>query len=173
MTGITFQILPSTKKGLNSSESYVVIRGHTSFLRILGAAPQWELMTATASEDHGPIQVCSNQLRLIESALRLGAKLDTRPRVETDWLGREYVKICVINAQKNLNDEEFISELSTASELGRFFDTYDSYTDVSSRARAEMIGLYQDLATDDLGGEVYLSDGVWLGSDGSLHDRGR
>lgn len=35
-----------------------------------------------------------------------------------------------------------------------------------------MIELYNDLSTGDLGGEVYLSDGVWLGSDGSLFDRG-
>ncbi len=171
MTGINFQVLQSNKTGLNSPEGYVVARGQTSFLRILGADPQWELMTATASEDHGRIKVCSNQLRLIESALRLGVELDTRPSVETDWLGREYVKICVITQQKNQNDKEFNNELSIV--FGRFFEIYDSYTDVRSRARDEMIDLYHDLSTGDPSGEVYLSDGVWLGSDGSLHDRGR
>ena len=46
-----FKIIPSEKKGLNSEESYIVMREGTSFLRILGAYPDWELMTATASED--------------------------------------------------------------------------------------------------------------------------
>lgn len=171
MTGITFQVLQSTKTGLSSPESYVVTRGQTSFLRILGAAPRWEIMTATAGEDHGRIQVCSNQLRLIESALRLGVELDTRPWVETDWLGREYVKICVITRHIDQGVAEFNNNISSV--FARFFEIYDSYKDVRSRASDEMMGLYQDLAIDDMGGEVYLSDGVWLGSDGSLHDRGR
>ena len=53
----TFQIIKSSKVGLDSDESYVVIRNQTSFLRVLGGEPTWELMTATASEDHGRIMV--------------------------------------------------------------------------------------------------------------------
>lgn len=167
----TIEIIQSNKTGLNSPESYIVVRGQTSFLRILGAEPQWELMTTTASEDHGRIKVCSNQLRLIESALRFGIELETSPSVKRDLAGREYVKIGDIIQRKNQNDKEFNSELF--AELSRFFEIYDSYTDVRSRARDEMIDLYNDLSTSDLDDEVYLSDGVWLGSDGSLHDRGR
>jgi hypothetical protein len=65
-----FQILESTKVGLDSKESYVIVRNRTSFLRVLGNEPEWSLMTATASEDHGRIEVCSEQRRLVESALR-------------------------------------------------------------------------------------------------------
>lgn len=171
MTDSSFQVLKSNKVGLNSPESYVVTRGTTSYLRLLGAEPQWELMTATASEDRGQIKVCSSQLRLIESALRLGVELATRPLVETDRLGREYVKICVINQKEDQNDKDFNNELSNL--LSRFFEIYDSSTDVKSRERDEMIDLYHNLSDGHPGGEVYLSDGVWLGSDGSLHDRGR
>lgn len=168
----TIEILPSNKTGLkNSPESYIVVRGQTSFLRILGADPHWELMTATASEDHGRIKVCPNQLRLIESALRFGIELETSPSVKRDSAGREYVKIGKIIRHKNQNDKELNSNLS--AEFSRFFDIYDSYTDVKSLAKDEMIYLYNDLSTSDLDDEVYLSDGVWLGSDGSLHDRGR
>jgi hypothetical protein len=166
-----FEVLQSNKAGLSSRESYVVIRGKYSFLRILGDDPQWVLMTATASEDQGPIKVCSDQLRLVESALRLGVELDTCPSIDKDCAGREYVKISVINQNSNQGDREFNSELSTV--FNRFFEIYDACTDLQSRPRAEAVNLYNDLAVDDLGGDIYLSDGVWLSNDGSIHDRGR
>lgn len=65
----------------------------------------------------------------------------------------------------------FNSQTSTL--FDRFFEIYGSYTDVRSRAGDLIIDLYRDLAIDNMGGDVYLSDGVWLCSDGSLHDRGR
>lgn len=171
MENTTFEVLQSKKNGLNSPESYIVVRDQTGFLRILGNDPQWELMTATASEDHGRIKVCPNRLGLVESALRLGTELETNPSIERDWAGREYVKICMISQDKNQDDKEFNNELSAV--LSKFFEIYDSYTDVRSRTREEMIGLYNELSADDLEGEVYLSDGVWLGRDGSLLDRKR
>jgi len=36
-----------------------------------------------------------------------------------------------------------------------------------------MIDLYNNIATDDLGNDFYLGDGIWLSNDGSLHDIGR
>ena len=166
-----FQILKSEKTGLNSKESYIVSRGQVSFLRILGADPQWELMTATASEDHGRIQVCNSQLRLVEAALRLGMKLDTKPKVEADRMGREYVKICGITQAKSQDDEAFNKELEGV--LIRFFEIYDNHQPIETRGDSEMRDLYRSLAIDTLGGDVYLSDGVWLSSDGSFNDRGR
>ncbi len=166
-----FQILESNKTGLDSDESYVVVRNAVSFLRILGREPEWELMTATASEDHGHIAVCAHQRRLVASALRLGVELDTKPQVEKDRLGREYVKICVITREPGGSDEDFQNE--NAALFRRFFEIFDSYRDLDSRVGDNMRNLYDDLAIDDQGGDVYLSDGVWLSSDGSLHDRGR
>jgi len=163
------QILKSNKVGLVSDESYVVVRDATSFLRVLGSEPEWALMTATASEDHRLIAVCTDQKRLIESALRLGVELDTNPRVETDWLQREYVRICAITRDPGANDERFQSE--NAALIKRFFEIFDDYRDLDSRAGDEMRELYDVLAIDDQGSEVYLSDGLWLSSDGSLHDR--
>ena len=107
MESTTFEVLQSKKNGLNSPESYIVVRDQTGFLRILGNDPQWELMTATASEDHGRIKVCPNRLGLVESALRLGTELETNPSIERDWAGREYVKICMISQDKNQDDKEF------------------------------------------------------------------
>ena len=168
---IAFEIRESQKVGLNSKESHIVIRGRTSYLRILGGEPQWELMTATADEDEGGLLVCRQQPRLIESALRLGAELDTAPIVEKDWLGREYVKICVIKRHPGEDAQKVRGEVDKV--IARFFELYESHEPPTSRSRDEMQDLYGALAIDDAGSDVYLSDGVWLSSNGSLHDRGR
>lgn len=165
------QIRRSSKAGLESKESFIVTRGNTGFLRILGEKPSWELMTATASEDRGGISVCPDQLRLVESALRLCSELKTSPAVHTDWMAREYVKICGLIQREDMSDEQFNRELRSV--LERFFQIYDACTDLRTRAGNEMIQLYRTLSVDETGGDVYLSDGVWLRSDGSLHDLGR
>lgn len=126
-----FQIIDSDKAGLNSKESYAVIRGNTSFLRILGGEPEWTLVTATASEDHGRINVCTNQLRLVASALRLGAELKTNPTVEKDWMGREYVTICAITRDSGQPDAVFDSENENL--FARFFHIFDHYGPVNTQ----------------------------------------
>jgi len=171
MVATEVQITKSRKSGLNSKESYVVARGGIGFLRILGANPSWQLMTATASEDDGGIRVCPSQLRLMESALRYGSELKTSPFVRKDHVGREYVTICNLRKRDGMSDETFDTEL--LSVIDRFFEIYDACADIKSRAKNEMVALYESLATSDLGQGVYLSDGVWLTSDGALHDRGR
>ncbi|MGK2899593.1 MAG: hypothetical protein ACSLE9_13060 [Burkholderiaceae bacterium] len=166
-----FFLLESSKVGLESKESYVVVRNRTAFLRVLGAEPEWSLMTATADEDHGRVLVCADQRRLVEAALRLGAELNTGPTVERDWKGREYVKVCVITRNPGESDEAFDKDNKRA--FGRFFEIFDSLPRLSARPVVERRNLYDELALGDHGEDVYLSDGVWLGSDGSLHDRGR
>jgi len=167
----TFQIIQSSKVGLDSKESYIVTRDEISFLRILGADPEWQLMTATASEDDGRTQVCNEPVRLIEAALLLGVEIDTNPKVETDWKEREYVKVCVIKQESSEDDEAFDKELKEL--FIRFFEIYDSYKAIKTRKNSEMCDLYNALAIDDQGSDVYLSDGIWLTNDGSLDDRGR
>jgi hypothetical protein len=166
-----FEIYTSDKVGLDSKEGYIVTRGSTGFLRVLGAEPQWSLMTATADEDHGRIRRCPDQLRLVEAALRLGGEIKTEPSVERDWQGREYIKICVINRDVGQAQDDFDKE--NADLFRRFFEIYDECTDLRTRGEDDMRGLYEALSSDDEGGDVYLSDGVWLRSDGSLDDRGR
>ena len=167
----TFQIIQSSKAGLNTIDGYIVVQNDTSFLRILGNEPKWQLMTATANEDDGRVMVCTNQLRLLESALRLGAELETKPRVEKDKKGREFVKICTITREIGKNDAIFDEE--NAQVFRRFFEIYNSYTVLCNRAKDETRNLYSALALDNDGGDIYLSDGVWLSSDGSLRDEGR
>ncbi|CAI3939089.1 unnamed protein product [Commensalibacter communis] len=58
--------------------------------------------------------------------------------------------------------------IQTDEILKRFFEIYDNFN-IESRAKEEMRELYNDLAIDDSGEDVYLSDGVHLSHDGSLH----
>ncbi|ESX09974.1 hypothetical protein X768_16665 [Mesorhizobium sp. LSJC265A00] len=169
MDNAKFEIVPSTKTGLVSEESLLVVRAGTSYLRILGQEPSWTLMTATASEDDVPVKVCGERRRLIESAIRLCQELGLSANETKDRIGRDYVKICRI--VRTRADEDVYSELSRAVE--RFFDLFDALGDPSSSPANDMVDLYEAISSDGNGGDVYLSDGVWLSSNGSLHDRGR
>ena len=165
------EIHGSTKSGINSKESYIVTRGRTSFLRIIGQDPKYLLMTATASEDRNQFTVCSDKPRLISAAWKFGLELNTKPSSHRDRADREYVLICEINLKPGSDpakDREVID-----SALDRFFEIFDSSETGSSEQAKEMREVYEAIAPDSSGDEVYLSDGLWLARDGTLHDRGR
>jgi hypothetical protein len=166
-----FDILRSDKNGLYGPESYVVVREGIGYLRLLGSEPQWSLITATASEDHGRIKVCDDTPRLVESALRLGVEIGTYPNFDEDWKGREFIRICVVN-QLAGEERKSVSE-KVVRLLTRFFEIYDEHLPLKSRSGNERRELYASLATDDSGNSLYLGDGLWLSVDGSLHDRNR
>jgi hypothetical protein len=166
-----FDVLRSDKNGLDGPESYVVSREGIGYLRLLGSEPQWSLITATASEDHGRIEVCNDTSRLIESALRLGVEIGTYPNFDEDWKEREFIRICVVNQLPGEERESVNQKLVRL--LTRFFEIYDEHRPLKSRSGNEMRELYASLATDDSGNDLCLGDGLWLSVDGSLHDRGR
>lgn len=166
-----FQVLTSKKAGLVSKESFIVERGGHVFLRLLGKEPVWEIMTATAGEDSNIFTVCPDQLRLIETARAICVKRDFDPTVKIDWAGREYVKMADLLRRDGETDGELSESLHEF--IDEFFDLFDAYRSIDCRARDEMIDLYDVLSNDDLGGDVYLGDGVWLTRDGSTEDRGR
>lgn len=165
-----FQIIESCKTGLLSPDSYVVTRTKTSFLRLLGKKPTFELMTATANEDTSDIRVCLDQRRLIEAALHTSKQFGMLPGVKADRFGREYVKICTISREAGESEEFVYSQLNEVIEC--FFDFYDNHKSLDVKCEEEMQCLYDELVVDD-GEDVYLGDGVWLSSDGSFHNRGR
>ena len=166
-----FQILDSSKFGLSSPDSYVVTCSNTSYLRLLGKHPEWTLMTATASEDKGSVRVCSDQRRLIEAALRTSIDFGIeKPRVDADWRKREYVKICTVIQGPEENDDLVKSQLNEIIE--KFFHFYNNHTPSGDKREEEMQFLYKEMVVEN-GNDVYLSDGVWLSSDGAIHDRGR
>lgn len=164
-----FEIVKSTKAGLASDESLLVVRNGTSYLRILGQEPLWELMTATASEDDGCAKVCGDTRRLIETAIRLCLALGFNAHETRDRLGRDYVKICRIVRERD--DEDLRDVLFRTVE--RFFDLFDRPSERVAGGEDDLANLYEAISPDGDGEDVYLSDGVWLSSDGTLRERGR
>ncbi|QDL91974.1 hypothetical protein FDP22_09415 [Paroceanicella profunda] len=160
---MSFDIRKSGKGGLSSPEHFIVTRDGNVFLRLLGEEPDYEIMTATASEDGGGLVRVADQVRLVEAALRTGKQVfGVRSFVEEDHKGREYAKICRL---------EYLSDAYRVAE--RFFEIYDGIGQGAGRPRSDLAAVYAELAVDDTGGDVYLSDGVWLGRDGAVTDRGR
>jgi len=127
-------------------------------------------MTATASEDDKSFVVCSDKINLTSSALRLGTALNIPPFRDTDRSGRKFIRMCQITFIPDRRDDD-LKELFTV--LEKFFEIYDSCSPNSRAAIAEMREMYSALSHSSSNEDVYLSDGVWLSSDGRLHDRGR
>lgn len=164
----SFEIIKSTKAGLLSEGSWLVVRGSTSYLRVLGQEPSWTLVTATANEDNGLIRVCRERRRLIETAIRLCSAMGLGPHEAKDRFGRDYVNICRIVRVAN---DDVQGELEQV--VHKFFDLFDERDARAAGPGQEMVELYEVMSSGDDGSDVYLSDGLWLSSDGSLHDRAR
>jgi hypothetical protein len=160
MRTLMFDIRKSKKSYIESVEHYIVVKDGTVFLRILGEEPNYQVMTATAGEDQGNIAAFGNQSALIEAALRVSANLNIPPKVKNDYNGKEYVEICRC---------EFLSDAYRAAEM--LFENLEEYRE--SRSENDMRNIYSDLAIDESGEDIYLSDGMWLSSDGTVKDLGR
>ncbi|MFQ2556025.1 hypothetical protein ACK303_13490 [Aeromonas caviae] len=172
------EVRKSNKYGLNSEESYIVIRDKTVFLRLLGRKSihgnvhQYELMTATASEDDNHIKACRNQEQLLKAFNMLADELGTGTLNKSDRCGRPYIKIHDVTSDHGDDQGQLFRDLTSCNEIKRFFELYDEQLR-SLKAGGEIREIYDGLSIDDSGSDVYLSDGVWLSQDGTLHDNGR
>ncbi|GGC68793.1 hypothetical protein GCM10011504_53370 [Siccirubricoccus deserti] len=84
------------------------------------------------------------------------------PHPTSDRQGREYIEICSF---------EYISDAYRIAE--EFFDIFDECAETDAPPSDEMQKIYSELSIDASGDDIYLSDGVWLSSDGTLKDLGR
>lgn len=157
---VEFDIKRSNKAYINSSEHYIITEGGVVYLRVVGSEGNYVVMTATAGEDFAGDMACPDMVALNEAALRTSKTFGLKPTVKRDYHGREYVEICRC---------EFISDAFRAAE--RLFELFEECS--SDRTTNELVEVYANLAIDDSGEDVYLSDGMWLSSDGSISDRGR
>lgn len=155
-----FDIKRSQKAHIESAEHFIAVKGGIVYLRIVGEEGSYNVMTATAGEDYGGVAPFDNQMALTEAALRVSAFLGTSPQVKNDYHGREYVKIC---------NCEYLSDAYRAAEM--LFANLQGYS--QARSNVELQSLYSELAIDDSGSDVYLSDGMWLSPDGTMRDLGR
>jgi len=166
-----YKIRKSNKVGIKTKESHIVTRGNTSFLRIVGEYPHYQMWTATASEDDDNFLVCEEKGRLISAALQLGTELDTRPCYSKDRSGRVYIDICPNNIRPGSTSK--VDDVPLDRALSRFFEIYDAFGPSTPEQRNQMQEIYQCFATDDSGDDVYLGDDVWLRNNGSTHESGR
>ena len=164
------EIRQSNKRGFGDQESWIVTRGRTSYLRIIGEYPSYSVMTATASEDDKSYLVYSDRIKLTSSALQLGTALNIPPSRETDRSGRAFIRVCQITFIPDRKDED-LEELFAV--LKKFFQICDSCDPNSRAVMNDMQEIYSALSHSSSNEDVYLSDGVWLSSDGRLHDKGR
>lgn len=158
----TFEIEETKKSGLNYELCGIVYRGNTVYLRFWGSRARCDLATATESEDDGRFVVCADRQRVMDAARQAALNLGYAPVDMEDHRKRPYVGMCAATENEHI--------WKAAAE---FFTIYDQCKATETEASNEMREIYDALAVDDSGEDVYLSDGVWLGSDGSSKDLGR
>jgi hypothetical protein len=160
-----FVVRLSQKTGIISREHYIVTLGDVICLRVLGDGSNYQVMTATADEDDKRF-LAGNQELLMEIARKTSEALGVAPEMCRDNYERDYVKICQFKAEEGL--------LRHALEtFDRISETMIGHQQAESEAQNELRALYDLLAPDESGEDVYLQDGVWLSSDGATKDSGR
>lgn len=162
----------SVKRGIDSEEGYIVFRGNEVFLRLVGGPRDFHLMTATAGEDNRKMVACRDQRRLQEAANATAQELGFPTLKKEDRLGRPYIMFYSFQlldkaGSTRLQAAEVLESVSLT--FFKHFDGLNSPNDDGSELR----DIYDELAPDDSGADIYLSDGVWLSASGSLHDQGR
>ncbi|AFN56481.1 hypothetical protein FBY51_0247 [Zymomonas mobilis] len=152
-----YKIVESTKSGINTEESFLIVKGNESFLRIIGQNPHYMLMTATANEDNGEYSVCMDTNILLESFQTLAEEININIAYHYDIKKRPYISITFKDKKYFLENGDTI--------ISKFFEIYNKL--LSSK---EMKELYDELSVFNDGRDVYLSDGVYLRKDGSLYE---
>src|SRR4051812_35767703 len=98
-----FCVQKSLKAQINSQEHYIVTIGSFVYLRVLGNGSKYEVMTATAGEDDKRFLALGNQDELIKAARNTAEALGGQSLMCQDNYGRNYVKICRIENNEDLD----------------------------------------------------------------------
>ncbi|AOZ70744.1 hypothetical protein LPB142_16565 [Rhodobacter xanthinilyticus] len=158
----------STKFAFAREQYFAVAHGHTLLRLTLGACggqPGGAIKTATAS-DFGAAPVFRDREALTKAMRRGVQNLGGRAQdvnIEIDGKGRRFGEIALAGSREQLIEALRLLAEQMEDHLGRSFDSaHDSgYSDLRE--------LYHDLHHTE-GEPVYLSDGVYLGSDGRLFE---
>lgn len=148
--------------------SWRVIHKNKIFLRIALTKNServkfpFELMTATASDNSGIYRGLNDEERnraVIAAQKVVKLQFDVESSVSQDWKGREYVPIALI-------DQEGVD----TTELTEMIDLFFQYYYEPNALDNDLIDIYNGICVED-GEDVYLSDGMWLTSDGRLIEK--
>ncbi|ARU04034.1 hypothetical protein CCO03_04510 [Comamonas serinivorans] len=150
---------PRAPRKPTRNERYVVARGNVAYLKVVGKAPEWQLLTATASDSQPGFPACADQARLMAAALKIGDVIQTQPTLEHDAQRHQQVNICSIVDHLN-NDAHFQQEI--ADLFMRFFELYDHEPSHLPGDAADAGSVYQVLACDGQDTQADYVDGHWL-----------
>lgn len=156
----------STKFAYAREQYFAVADGHTLLRLTLGACggqPGGAIKIATAS-DFGAAPVLRDREALIKAMRRGVQNLGGREQdlnIEIDGKGRRFAEICLPGTR-----DQLIEALTLlADEMARYLG--QPAEEDHTAGCSDLRDLYDDLCIAD-GVLVYLSDGMYLGSDGRL-----
>lgn len=158
-----FYLNISSKKDLVGLSKYIITSNHEIYLRVIQNVQGFLVMTPTAVDDRSFYSVHDNLEKIMKSAVMTAEFYNIQPVKKRDFRGRDYVEICVC---ENL---DIVTET-----VRKFFDIFDNHLSgeefIENKPRRYMgSNLYNELGIGD-GEDVYLSDGVYLRSDGSMYE---
>ncbi|RDD72136.1 hypothetical protein DVR11_07210 [Paracoccus versutus] len=116
-------------------------------------------MTATAAEDTGEYRAFENQASLISATSRAFEDRNLNYATKKDQMGRAYIETSVYPDK----DDLLHLAATVLDQIG--------FEDISVLALREMKAIYDEFSVDDSGEDTYLSDGMWITSDGRLIEK--
>lgn len=152
-------IIQKSNKLSSQQEEYRICSDPYVFYRLISDANGFRIMTATASEDTGEYRAYGDQEALISATVQVLADREMAFATKKDHAERPYIESSVYP------DKEDLLHL-TATILDRL-----GFEDISVLALREMKAIYDEFAIDDSGDDTYLSDGMWMTSDGRMIEK--
>ncbi|WP_299912150.1 hypothetical protein [uncultured Paracoccus sp.] len=148
----------STKLSLTQDE-YRICSEPYVFYRLISDGNGFRLMSATASEDIGRFRAFEDQPSLISVTAQVFSDRGLDIVTKEDHAGRSYVETLIYPSEEDLLH-------LAATVLDRI-----GFEDISVLALREMKAIYDEFSSDESGEDTYLSDGMWITSDGRLVEK--
>jgi hypothetical protein len=116
-------------------------------------------MTATAAENRGGYEPYGDQQALISMSAQVLLERDMEIVTKSDHLGRPYIETSV---EFDKADLEHLANII----LNRM-----GFEDIEVLSLRDMLSIYDEYSDGDDGEDTYLSDGMWITSDGRLIEK--
>lgn len=152
-------IIQTSNKLSLRQEEYRICSKPYVFFRLISDRDGVRLMTATAAEDAGEYRAFENQASLISATSRAFEGRNLSYATKKDQMGRAYIETSVYPDK----DDLLHLAATVLDQIG--------FEDISVLALREMRAIYDEFSVDDSGEDTYLSDGMWITSDGRLIEK--
>lgn len=152
------EIKASNKLSLEQEE-YVIFSKPYVFYRIIRDSKGVRIMTATASDSAKSYRFFEDQKSLNNATIKVFGDFGIEFFTKEDYAKRPYIEALVFL------DKNYLLHIATTAleQIG--------FKDVCVLSLQEMKAIHDEFAVDEGCGDVYLSDGMWVTSDGRLIER--